>query len=115
VDKLLTARRNVARTTETLTDAMDSMTKLDEATSIAVETTRNMEAGTGKFADEANTLHENLVCHRKKLTFIAIGAVVVFIVLLIAIILGVMAANGAFKGDARRRMLRMGYDDGQYR
>lgn len=45
-----------------------------------------------------------------QLTFIVIGLVVVLIVVIIAIILGVMASNGAF---GRRRMLRMGYDDGQ--
>lgn len=69
MDKLLTARRNVSKATETLTDAMDTMTKLDEATSVAIETTRIMQEGTEKFADEANTFHENLVCHRKKVSF----------------------------------------------
>ena len=73
VDKLLAARRNVAKTTETLTDTMDSMTRLDEATTIAVETTAKMESGTGRFADEANTFHENLVCHRKKVSLCLIS------------------------------------------
>lgn len=106
VDKLLKAQKNVAKTTSTLTDTIDSMTQLSENTEIAVETTVNLQRETSGFQREANDLHENLVCHRKKLTFIIIGIVAAIVVTIVVIVIIAVVVNSANSGSNTRRLLR---------
>jgi len=110
VDKLLAARQNVAKTTQTLTDTIDNMTMLGEATELAVQQTTAMARDTEKFGEEAEEFNQQLACYRRKLTWIIVGVSVAAVVVIIIIIVVVVATNApkteTTTSSPQRRMLR---------